>query len=1080
MRAPEGTGALGRLGLKRLAFFRVIIGFLSAFLIQWAAASTTIVGNVSVKGPDAPSGPIAGVFALVSRPNFPNQIVATAKTDANGNFTITGLMAGRYQVVFSKPGFADGVMSGFNFVDGETAVMQAQLVPTLTGTEVEASDEKFETKFTIHNPNSFSVHYAWQLPIKGLNGQATAPPGNSTLDTVIPPHIEHIALFVDGTEVQPINSTDVPPPTVQSNLTGIVDSVYNVPLGGVTVNLNNLLNNQVSASTVTLADGSYAFHNEPPGIYELTFTLAGYFPSIELLIVPATGVQAQTVYMTPLPTPPTATVDVTVKDSNGVVTPNVSVAIAYTNGNTVQGTTDGTGQVVFSKQPVNLSATITATTNDGSGRTASKSTSGFAHGSNAIVLVLPPIATGAVAGAVTNSSGNPLGGVSVAVQNAGGSVVASGTTASNGTYQISGLNAGTYSLTFSLTGYIAYSVGGVTITSGQTTNQPTVSLQSALAATVTVAVLDPDGYPVQSNVTINYSNGTAAGPTSTDVNGFVTFTSQPQNILATVSAAATDGTGRTGTATPQAFNTGNNSIIVMLPVDMQGMISGVVTDSTTGRPIYNALVTATDSLGNGITTATTDGHGQYTLQGLEIQPYTMTFTASGYQPFTSPAVVANSSTYNAALTPTTATVVVTVVDSGGNPFAGATVSIVYANSATPALGYTNATGTVMFTGQPVGTQATIAAMTSDGRSASTTQTFTEGSNNVALTLSNPVGAVSGVAVDATTSLPLAGVSIAVVDWNNNPVTTVTTGAQGTYSVTGLTPGTYTFTYSMTAYQTLTLTVPVTGGVTTTENASLTESPGGVQGTVTGSISRSPVPGCSIVLQGPTTASTTTDSNGAFSFSSLPPGAYTGTLTSGIFSQSISVTVVSNQVTPLNLILDTTSVAGKIVDDLGNPVQGAYIVLTGAGFVSQTVVTDGQGNFVANRESNTGNLVLSISYTDPHGTVWSTTYSFNIGSFDPPEWVVSPPIVLTIHATVTVSVVDSSTGIGAINAQVVIFYSDGSQSTAMTTDANGFVTFTGQPAGLSGTVQASNSTEIGTSSFPTLQTGTNPTVSVTIS
>jgi protocatechuate 3,4-dioxygenase beta subunit len=964
---------------------RIILAFLSVLLVQLAVASTTITGTVTVQGPDAPTGPIAGAFALVSRPNFPNQIIATAKTDANGNYTISGLLGGNYQVVFTKPGFAQGVMAGFSFADNATAVLNAHLVPILTGTEVEMKNEKQETKFTISNPNSFSVHYQWQLPHKGMNGSSVAPPGNSTLDTVIPPHVETVQLFVDGNQVQPLQSTDVAPPVVIANISGTVDdSITGAPVAGVNVTLNDILACQKATTTTTLSDGSYVFHNTTAGLYLLSYTLQGYYPALQLVLVPASGLVVPTVYLKPIPPPPSSTVDVTVKDSNNNPAPNIDVSISYSSGPSAQGTTDGNGNVVFVNQPVNVAADITATTNDGTGRTASASSSGFSSGTNAITLVLPPIPGGSVSGTVTTASGSQLAAANVVVVDSMGNSVASGVTGSDGSFSVTAIAPGTYTLVVSVSGYITDSIGGVIITSANNTNEGTIVLNSAFAATVGVTVVDSDGYPVPSLVTISYSNGSSAGPLATDSNGFVNFTSQAQSVSATVSAAATDGTSRSGSAPSQSFITGSNAVLIVLPPGTAGSITGTVKDSASGNPISGASVSAIDSNGNGNVSTTTNAQGQYTLSGLELQNYTLTFNASGYTGLSGVSVPADT-TYNAQLTAVGATVQVHLVLPGFIPVPGATVTIVYANGATPALGSTDSNGNVTFTGQPIGVQATIAATTSDGRSGSETSTFSAGVNQRGFYLSNPMGNVSGTVVDSGTSAALSGVSVAVVDWNNKLITTVTTGSAGNYSVTGLAPGSYSFTYTLSHYQTLTLTVPVTGGVTTTENASLTPTPGGIQGQVKGSVSQGPVPGCTITIQGPASGSTTTDSNGNFSFSGLPPGNYTGTLVQGIFSQPISATVVSGEVTTLNLILDTSNVVGKITDQNGNILVGATVVLTGAGFVSSTVVTDSNGNFVVNRENNTGDLTLNITWTDPSNVVWTGTNSFTIGSFNPPSW-----------------------------------------------------------------------------------------------
>ena len=62
---------------------------------------------------------------------------------------------------------------------------------------------------------------------------------------------------------------------------------------------------------------------------------------------------------------------------------------------------------------------------------------------------------GSVGGIVTSSLGNPLQGVAVQVTDVHGRVLASSVTSAAGTYQIGNLAAGTYSVSFSLTGYVS-------------------------------------------------------------------------------------------------------------------------------------------------------------------------------------------------------------------------------------------------------------------------------------------------------------------------------------------------------------------------------------------------------------------------------------------------------------------------------------------------------------------------------------------------------------------------------------------------------------------------------------------------
>lgn len=105
----------------------------------------------------------------------------------------------------------------------------------------------------------------------------------------------------------------------------------------------------------------------------------------------------------------------------------------------------------------------------------------------------------------------------------------------------------------------------------------------------------------------------------------------------------------------------------------------------------------------------------------------------------------------------------------------------------------------------------------------------------------------------------------------------------------------------------------------------------------------------------------TNSLGDFS-AALPRGTYTVRATKNgyIPSSQRTVTVEGDQliISPhLTLTLDNASISGKVLNDLGTPVQLATITAT-SGSVTQQVVTDGNGNYSITL--NSGNWLISVS------------------------------------------------------------------------------------------------------------------------
>ncbi|MEI8084088.1 MAG: S8 family serine peptidase, partial [Actinomycetes bacterium] len=127
----------------------------------------------------------------------------------------------------------------------------------------------------------------------------------------------------------------------------------------------------------------------------------------------------------------------------------------------------------------------------------------------------------------------------------------------------------------------------------------------------------------------------------------------------------------------------------------------------------------------------------------------------------------------------------------------------------------------------------------------------------------PPGTLSGTVTSGGS--PLAGVAVSVPG-----TATVTTLADGTYSVAGISPGTYSATYSKSKYATQTVSVVISSATTTTQNVALVPLPGALAGIVTSG--GSPLAGASVSVPG--TSTVVTAANGTYSVAGISPGTYT--------------------------------------------------------------------------------------------------------------------------------------------------------------------------------------------------------------
>jgi hypothetical protein len=149
-------------------------------------------------------------------------------------------------------------------------------------------------------------------------------------------------------------------------------------------------------------------------------------------------------------------------------------------------------------------------------------------------------------------------------------------------------------------------------------------------------------------------------------------------------------------------------------------------------------------------------------------------------------------------------------------------------------------------------------------------------NGVSGFTSVQTGSVTGTVTDAATGQPIAGATVSI------PRLQVTTGSDGSYTLSGLPGGSYQVTVSDYGYQNATATVTVTAGQATTENVQLTETPHEtVSGTVTaGTGTAWPLYARVSWSDGNGHSGTvyTTPATGRYSLSLLANGSYTLTVT----------------------------------------------------------------------------------------------------------------------------------------------------------------------------------------------------------
>ena len=364
-----------------------------------------------------------------------------------------------------------------------------------------------------------------------------------------------------------------------------------------------------------------------------------------------------------------------------------------------------------------------------------------------------------------------------------------------------------------------------------------------------------------------------------------------------------------------------------------GTITGTVTN-TAGAPISGASVS---SGGNG---AITGADGGYTLQ---VPGGTSTITAAlaGYQSASeSVTVTAGQSTQAATLQIqpiNPGNVTGTVVDGNGQPLSGATVS---------AAGLTTSTagdGSYALNNLPAG-QTTIQASLTGFQSGSTSVNVVASATTTApaITLVSSSGSITG-SVKTTAGAAIVGASVGYGGG------TATTDANGNYTLTGVPVGTVQLVASASGFQSVTQSVTVNGGATSTANFALAAAPTG--GTVTGKITNisngAILAGATVKWSG---GSTTTNTSGMYTLTNVAAGTQNITASAnGYLPRTLSVSVSGGATSTLNIPIATAGkISVKVVTSSGAAVSGATVTIKG-GVIATTVsgLSSSTGFFTTN-------------------------------------------------------------------------------------------------------------------------------------
>ena len=228
------------------------------------------------------------------------------------------------------------------------------------------------------------------------------------------------------------------------------------------------------------------------------------------------------------------------------------------------------------------------------------------------------VTTGTINGTVTDTStGSPIAGANVSTQPA----TTTTTTDAQGTYSISNVAPGSYTVIASASGYITGNASA-TVTGGQTATANLALQPSPTTGTISGTVTDEStGTPIAG---ASVSTQPATTTATTDTQGNYAISDADEGSY-TVTASASGYFDESDNVTVTAGQT-TTCNLALEPKPTTGTISGTVTEEGTGTPIAGASVSTQPAT----TIAISDTQGNYKIDDVAPGSYTLTASASGY------------------------------------------------------------------------------------------------------------------------------------------------------------------------------------------------------------------------------------------------------------------------------------------------------------------------------------------------------------------------------------------------------------------------------------------------------------------
>lgn len=903
-------------------------------------------------------------------PIFTVDGVTKSATQVGNVYTISGIATGSHRIEVASTDYTTGILTGVNVTENATTPATITLVATIVGGSVvitvstsdsgsvvpsftvdgvSAAATSNGNIYTLSNVSvgSHTITVAGAGYTTGTLSGVTVANRTPTLTTItlaaIPGSVAISLGTSDSGAVTPIFTVDGVNKTATSSgsvytLSGIAAGSHIITVAGTgyttgTLSSVNVTNNTTTPTSLILA--------AIPGSIVITVTTSdsgAITPSFTVDGVTKTATNVGNVY----------TLSGIAAGSHAVAVSGVGYVTGTLSGVSV--INNASTNTSISLSPILGSVAITVNTSDngsvvpsftvdGVTKTATNSgnlytLSDIAAGSHNITVLGTGYTTGTLNSVnVTNNTTTPKsitlaaipGSIAITVSTSDGVAVtptftvdgsAKTATSSGSVYTLSGIAAGSHSITISGADYTTGTLNSVSVTNNTTT--PTAIMLAALPGSVAITVTTSDSGAVTPTFSVD---GTAKTATNS---GNVYTLSGIAAGSHTIVVAGTDYTSQTVSNVTVTKNAVTSQSISLVPLPGSVAITVLTNDG--------GVVTPSFSVDGTIKTATNSGN-VYTLSDIAVGSHTIIVSGADYtsQTLNSVNVAKNAVTSQSiSLVPMPGSVAITV----GTSDSGAV--------------------TPSFTVDGTVTSATKSGnvYTLSGIIAGSHNILVAGTDYTPQTLSNVMVTKNAVTPQSISLVALPGSVAITVSTSDSAAVTPSFTVGGTaiaatnsgnvYTLSGITPGSYNIVVAGTDYTSQTLSsVIVAKNSMTPQSTTLVALPGSVAITVSTSDSGAVTP--SFTVGG--TAKTATQSGNVYTLSGITPGSYTiGVSGAGYTPGTLNgVTVTKNTTIPKSITLVVQPAGGSAsvtVTSSGSPVSGATVTVSGTALSG---TTDGSGH-----------------------------------------------------------------------------------------------------------------------------------------